>query len=220
MGIVYKVLNKTNGKVYIGQTVQKLLRRWNSHISRMNNGSQTYIHNAMRKYGVDNFEITEVFSHPAKLWLDRAEKFWIELFKSNQKEFGYNLTDGGEGTTGWVPSEEWRAKRSKYMTGRKPTDETKEKLSLALTGRKFTKESIEKRSASRRGKKLSPESVENIRQAVILRNKQNNPDRGLKFDKRRNKWVARMFYDGKEIYLGQFDTKEEAKKARLIGEQI
>jgi hypothetical protein len=37
--------------------------------------------------------------------------------------------------------------------------------------------------------------------------------RGCKFDKRRNKWVARYHYDNTERYLGQFDTQEEAHAA-------
>jgi len=53
-----------------------------------------------------------------------------------------NRTDGGEGVSGWIPSEEWRINKSKSMKGelnpfygRKHSDNTKEILSLKATGR-------------------------------------------------------------------------------------
>jgi hypothetical protein len=39
------------------------------------------------------------------------EKFLIECFKGIGIPLA-NLTDGGEGTSGWVPSEDWRKKKS------------------------------------------------------------------------------------------------------------
>lgn len=59
----------------------------------------TPIHRAMRKYGVDNFKL-EIIENCSIEELDEKEKFYISLFKSNDREFGYNLSNGGQKTFG------------------------------------------------------------------------------------------------------------------------
>lgn len=39
---------------------------------------------------------------------------------------------------------------------------------------------------------------------------------GVGFDKRLNNWRARIKVDGKEVFLGRFNSEEEAAKARDI----
>lgn len=54
--IVYKITNKLNGKVYIGQTTEGIEKRWKRHCGyQINDG--TYFHNAIKKYGAENFTI-------------------------------------------------------------------------------------------------------------------------------------------------------------------
>jgi group I intron endonuclease len=52
------------------------------------------IHQAMQKYGIDNFE-ARVLEECERSKLDEKEKYWISHFNSNNKEIGYNLTEGG-----------------------------------------------------------------------------------------------------------------------------
>ncbi len=55
-------------------------------------------------------------------------KFWG---RKDQGGVLHNMTDGGDGNSGWVPTEEWRSNRTKYMTtnnpfkGKQHTAETK-----------------------------------------------------------------------------------------------
>lgn len=42
--------------------------------------------------------------------------------------------------------------------------------------------------------------------------------KGVNYDKSRNKWRARISYNGKRIELGFFETKEEAEQARFKAE--
>ena len=49
---IYKVTNKINGKVYIGQSVD-IGRRWRQHMTAEDD---IYFHKAIQKYGVENFE--------------------------------------------------------------------------------------------------------------------------------------------------------------------
>ena len=44
--------------------------------------------------------------------LIREEKKWIGVLQSNEEEHGYNLTEGGEGTTGFKFTEEQRKENS------------------------------------------------------------------------------------------------------------
>ena len=48
---IYKIQNITNHKIYIGQSVN-IEARWTAHKNIIDN---CYIHNAIQKYGLDNF---------------------------------------------------------------------------------------------------------------------------------------------------------------------
>ena len=49
-GIIYKITNKVNGKVYIGQTTKSLKKRWTEHV--YTNPTRKYLlHKAIQKYG-------------------------------------------------------------------------------------------------------------------------------------------------------------------------
>ena len=87
---IYKVTNKINGKVYIGQSVD-IGRRWRQHMTA---GDDIYFHKAIQKYGVENFE-WEVIEKCKKSELDERESYWIEYYDSYNK--GYNCTKGGDG---------------------------------------------------------------------------------------------------------------------------
>lgn len=145
MPIVYKITNKINGKIYIGKTESPLNERWSDHLStaKTKNIGYSYIHKAINKYGKENFSIEimeEVFS--TELCKEK-EVYWIALLKTNACKYpngiGYNLTDGGEGVSGFKRTSENIAKISgenHYMFGKEVPEETKKKLSEALSGEK------------------------------------------------------------------------------------
>lgn len=87
---IYKVTNKINGKVYIGQSVD-IGRRWRQHMTAEDDN---YFHKAIQKYGVENFR-WEVIEKCKKKDLDEREIYWIEYYDSFNK--GYNCTKGGDG---------------------------------------------------------------------------------------------------------------------------
>ena len=94
--IVYKITNKINNKVYIGITIRKLNERWNEHRSRISERKHCHLYGAMDKYGVENFAIEQIDTATSKEELYSKEEYYIKLFNSNNPDFGYNMTQGGD----------------------------------------------------------------------------------------------------------------------------
>lgn len=93
-GIIYKITNKINNKVYIGQTIHSFDKRYYGDIYK--NTHNDHLKRAIEKYGVENFEIDkEIFVAYSKELLDAKEQELIELYKSNDKNHGYNYLSGG-----------------------------------------------------------------------------------------------------------------------------
>lgn len=110
-GIIYKITNKVNGKSYIGQTRYTLEFRWRQHIHKKDN---TYFHNAIRKYGVDNFSI-EALEEVEVSRLNDREIFYIA--KYNTFNDGYNLTIGGDGNRRLLLDNSYEEIKSLYLSG-------------------------------------------------------------------------------------------------------
>lgn len=91
---VYKIENKINKKIYIGQT-NNLDRRMQEHKHDERNNHP--IHNAIKKYGWENFEVSVLYYG---VNYNEKEKEYIKLYKSNRKEYGYNITAGGQDSSG------------------------------------------------------------------------------------------------------------------------
>ena len=96
MGIIYKITNHINNKVYIGQTIGTLPKRWREHCFQAKEGNKTYyLYQAMRKYGIENFSIEQIEVCPNQK-LNERECYWIKCHNSFGEK-GYNLTPGGYG---------------------------------------------------------------------------------------------------------------------------
>jgi group I intron endonuclease len=107
LAIIYKIQNKLNNKVYIGQSLYTLDFRLNGkpygHFyvafnKNLDNKSSTHLHKALRKYGKDNFiyEVVEEFDNTIENLhnvLNKRERYWIKYYDSCTN--GYNQTTGG-----------------------------------------------------------------------------------------------------------------------------
>lgn len=97
-GIIYKIQNLINNKVYIGQTRIQLLKRLRKHISDSNSNTKSRKHHlqrAINKYGLDSFDIC-VLENCSIEDLNSREQFWIKFFNSTDPDLGYNCTNGGD----------------------------------------------------------------------------------------------------------------------------
>lgn len=141
---VYRVTHIATGRVYVGKTCRKDGRhryRWVDHVRLATNGSKTYFHGAIRKYGVDAFEF-EVIDRCVPSMLNTLERLWITILRANIKGFGFNNTAGGDG-------------------GR-VSDEAIEKMRAAKLGKStgpFSAERKEKIRQSKLGKPRRPETI-------------------------------------------------------------
>jgi group I intron endonuclease len=110
-----------------------------------------YFYSAIKKYGVLNFswEIIDVCN--TDLELDEKERFYIKLYNSNDKNKGYNMTDGGK--LGRTFNKESRENLSKATKGRIISEETRKKWSIMRKGRKHSEETKRKMSEARKGSK-------------------------------------------------------------------
>ena len=102
---VYMHTNKINGKKYIGITSYPTIKRWGTK----GQGYKTqYFNRAITKYGWDNFEHEVLFNFLEEKIAKEKEIELIAKYKTKDKRFGYNLTDGGDGTIGVVLSDNAR----------------------------------------------------------------------------------------------------------------
>lgn len=89
--IIYQITNVVNSKFYIGKTSKTLQERFQRHCYN-HQKQKTHLYNAMRKYGVDKFniEIIEILEETNSA--NEREIYWIETLKPH-----YNMTIGGDG---------------------------------------------------------------------------------------------------------------------------
>ena len=136
---VYVITNIVNGKQYVGITGELKLR-WYRH--KKANGSSPALHAAIKAYGVDNF----VFTHLMDVFnLEHAIEIEIELIasKGTKAPYGYNLTNGGDGSAGNKLSDETKRKIGEASKLRFHSDDVRKKMSEAQKGLKKPKFSEE-----------------------------------------------------------------------------
>lgn len=95
---IYKITNKVNGKVYIGQSVN-IKNRWKRHRKTpYDPNDKSYdlpLYRAIRKYSLDNFSF-EILEECNIEELNEKEIYWIKYYNTTNEENGYNLKEGGE----------------------------------------------------------------------------------------------------------------------------
>lgn len=192
-GIIYKITNLINNKIYIGQTTAGFNRRYsyfgNNDIERVYKYHKHYkdiegyynphLLNAIEKYGFDNFKVDKVFDIAfSKEELDIKEQSWISIYDSFEN--GYNRCEGGKGSKGKKHTDEWKENHSSIMKGennpfygKHHTEETKEKLSKCFKGKTLSEETRNNISKGHigiepwnKGKELTQEHKDKVSESV------------------------------------------------------
>lgn len=93
-GIIYKITNTVNNKIYIGQTIFSFDERYYGDVYKYTHNN--YLKRAIEKHGIENFKIDkEFYIAYSKEELDMKEQEFIKKFKSNNPKYGYNYLSGG-----------------------------------------------------------------------------------------------------------------------------
>lgn len=179
--LVFEVYQHTSpsGKAYVGWTSRGMQARWVAHVSEARVGSDTAFHRAIRKYGAQAFKHELLERMSTEVGAKRAEQLWIAQLGTFGAS-GYNLSLGGDGSSGHVTSEETRARLRIARARQKPISEetrelmreasrgrchtraTREKMRRAHVGRKFTEEHCAHLSEVRKGRVISVEWREKL----------------------------------------------------------
>lgn len=156
MYYIYRIINKLNGKTYIGQHKYKKLN--DSYM-----GSGILLAKAKKKYGIENFkkEILE-FDIPNVELANDWEQMYI-LFERAKGKAEYNIANGGRGVG--VHSEETKMKLSEINRGKHRSEEIKKKISETYKRKYQTGEIKPSCSKGMLGKKHSEESRKKISEA-------------------------------------------------------
>lgn len=93
---IYKITNKINGKVYIGQSRDIKNRiRVHKYDFQKNKHHNPHFQKSWNKYGKDNFKF-EIIEECEENELNKNEQYWINFYNSFDSNLGYNLTNGGD----------------------------------------------------------------------------------------------------------------------------
>ncbi len=180
MGRLWRIYSlrdpRTSEIRYVGKSHRGLHARMSQHLHDARIGKKQYVYNWMRPLLVAGLRpivcILQVGAGPE--W-GQAERRWIGIMRERGEPLT-NLTDGGEGTPGFVPSPQFRDRVRKALMGNKHalgcirsfetratlrginrSPETRAKMSRAQKGRFVSLEARAKMRLAHLGKPISPE---------------------------------------------------------------
>lgn len=192
---VYCHTNKINNKMYIGITRQKPKDRWDSGHGYRNN---KHFWSAIKKYGWDNFTHEVLFTNLSEEDAKLKEIELISNLNTRNREFGYNITAGGESGNGYIASDESRRKISEANKGRIVSKETRDKISKAHLG-KVCKRGID---SPNYGRKASVEAKLNMSKAQ-------SGEKHRLYGKHQSEETKKKISKAESISIVQLDTNGE-----------
>lgn len=122
MGYIYKITNIINNKIYIGQTIKERpsdrfsQHRYSAKHLETDKGV-SLLHRAMNAEGIENFKF-EVIEAVDNSLLDEKEQYYIKYYNTMYPN-GYNLTEGGAGTPGFVRKQSAEEKEKRRISNQK-----------------------------------------------------------------------------------------------------
>ena len=166
---IYKTTNLINGKIYIGKSTKTVSESTNYY------GSGKILTRSINKNGIENFK-KEIICETDNLdELNFLEKKWIKDLRSQDRNIGYNISDGGDAGDIYSTLDEesklqYRLKSARHKEkngrwgkgyeiigennpnyGNKWSDEQREKARIHFTGKKHKESSKQKISNATKG---------------------------------------------------------------------
>lgn len=203
-GVVYKITNLLDGTLYVGQTIETIGIRLKGHYRDKKTNS--YLHRAMRKYGIENFTIEELFSAFSQDSLNEYEDFFIVSLNTLRPN-GYNLKRGG-GQSCHHP--ETKLKIGSKHKGKIIDDNYREKISRTKGGESIISVNL-----------LTGDVTEYMCISDTQKNGFNRNNVRFVCDKQRNKHKNHKFYyksDYQANQSGSSETKKFEHAQRIVSE--
>ena len=184
--VIYLITNLINNKKYVGQTQQgREERRWQEHFIYTVDDNKI-LHNAIRKYGPENFEFKVIETDIPEELIDEREKYYIKYYNTFYlNKQGYNMTKGGQGIHGYVHTDEtkYRIKESNLTAWQRIKKEEPERYAQLCLNR----------SLAIKGKPKSAEHRAALSKVASQRTGEKNPFFGKHFseeskEKQRENW--------------------------------
>jgi group I intron endonuclease len=152
---LYKITNTTNGKIYIGQSVNPR-SRWYSHKKEAEREvPRMVIARAIKKYGSPSFLFELIACCRNQDDANEIETELVRQYDSRNSDKGYNIALGGMNAP---KTEEWKQKISQALMGHEVSQETRDKVSKGNTGKVRSEEFKKGVSAFHAGKEVSEET--------------------------------------------------------------
>lgn len=209
--VVYKHTSP-NGKCYIGITRQKPETRWRKDGSGYI--GNTYIYNAIKKYGFENFQHEILYTGLTKEEAEQKEIELIAYYKSDNRDFGYNIEHGGN-SVGKLSEE---TKRKIAYANQNRSLETREKLRKAMLGKKLPIETRKKISESNMGREVSEDTRNKIGNAIrgIKRSEETKQKiKNAKSGKSLSEETKRKISEGNKGRIMSEETKQKISKSHI-----
>lgn len=193
--VVYKIINLTNAKFYVGSTIE-IKTRFRTHRRKLRAGNHhcPHLQNAWNKYGEESFvfRVVDVVDNPSEL--HSVEQAVLDEYHGTRQCYNYaRYTDNSsrgviraqkhrdaisnglkvfyaehEHPLKGVPrSEETKALISANRSGKPVSQSTKEKIRQARLGTKASEETRAKLSAVRKGKERSGEHAAKYNKPIL-----------------------------------------------------
>lgn len=135
---IYCVKHTPTGRHYVGQTHHTLEHRKAQHIYQARYGKLKLFHRALVAHEPEEFEwrvlMTDITSLSEAC---RLESLWIHELKSHVTMNGFNLTFGGEGSSGFKHTDESRKKIGDRFRGIPKSQEQRLKMGKAISNSKI-----------------------------------------------------------------------------------
>jgi len=216
---IYTIL--VNGKYYVGLFTTSKEQRLKEHKYCAKSGDTRYLYNALRKYDmVDTFELNVIDTADTIEELREKEIAYIEEYNSYYKNGnGYNMTFGGDGTNGYVFTEEDKKNMSKgTIQYYQENPEARQKLSDAQ--KKSFQDNPERRQnigeANKKAYQDNPERRQKYSEAQKKRF-QDNPEAGKEHSDKLKKYFENpeAIHKNSEALKKKYQETPELKKKRL-----
>jgi hypothetical protein len=145
----------------------------------------------------------------------RHEKYMIAVFGRKYLGTGIlrNKTNGGEGSSGCIASEETKRKISQANIGRIVTQTTRDKISKANTGKTHSEETKRKLSEINKGKKISKEHLQKLQKGLLTeetKRKLSQARKGKKLSDETRKKLSEL-HKGKKLSKEHIEKMKQSK---------